>query len=80
MNAPRFAKAQFEAIDGYSELIRTYGRDDEDFYDRLIAAGYARREIPPELPEPDHVSYAIAGQAERPSGRCPTARLTGGRR
>jgi hypothetical protein len=44
-----FRKAQFEAVNGYSELIRTYGRDDEDFYDRLIAAGCARREIRPDL-------------------------------
>ena len=44
-----FSKAQFNAVNGYSEYIRTYGRDDEDFYDRLIAAGFARREIPPAL-------------------------------
>ncbi len=42
-----FSRAQFDAVNGYSEFIRTYGRDDEDFYDRLIAAGYERREIAP---------------------------------
>jgi len=42
-----FFRSQFEAIGGYSEFIRTYGRDDEDFYDRLIAAGFERREIEP---------------------------------
>jgi hypothetical protein len=42
-----FLKSQFQAVNGYSELIRTYGRDDEDFYDRLIAHGYERKEIPP---------------------------------
>jgi hypothetical protein len=40
-----FARSQFDAVNGYSEYIRTYGRDDEDFYDRLAAAGFARREI-----------------------------------
>jgi glycosyltransferase involved in cell wall biosynthesis len=44
-----FSKAQFEAVNGYSELIRTYGRDDEDFYDRLISAGFERRELHPAL-------------------------------
>ncbi len=44
-----FSKDQFEAVNGYSEIIRTYGRDDEDFYDRLIAAGFAREEITPDL-------------------------------
>jgi hypothetical protein len=42
-----FTKAQFERVNGYSEVIRMYGRDDEDFYDRMITAGFARREIPP---------------------------------
>lgn len=42
-----FWKSQFDAVNGYSEIIRTYGRDDEDFYDRLIAAGFPRHEIPP---------------------------------
>lgn len=55
-----FAKAQFEAVNGYSEVIRTYGRDDEDFYDRLIAAGYARREIAPAL-----LDFIEHGNAER---------------
>lgn len=40
------AKAHFERVNGYSEIIRTYGRDDEDFYDRLQRAGVARAEIP----------------------------------
>jgi hypothetical protein len=44
-----FLRTQFEAINGYSEYIRTYGRDDEDLYDRLIAKGFERREIAPEL-------------------------------
>jgi hypothetical protein len=42
-----FSRKQFEQVNGYSEVIRMYGRDDEDFYDRLIKAGYGRREIPP---------------------------------
>ncbi len=42
-----FTKEQWEVVNGYSEIIRTYGRDDEDFYDRLIAAGHERREIAP---------------------------------
>jgi hypothetical protein len=42
-----YLKSQFEAVGGYSEVIRTYGRDDEDLYDRLIARGWERREIPP---------------------------------
>jgi glycosyltransferase involved in cell wall biosynthesis len=41
------AKSQFEKVNGYSEIIRSYGRDDEDFYDRLIEAGFARQEISP---------------------------------
>lgn len=41
-----FTKAQFERVNGYSEVIRMYGRDDEDFYDRLSKAGFNRREIP----------------------------------
>jgi len=44
-----FARRQFETVNGYSEFIRTYGRDDEDFYDRLMAAGQARGEINPAL-------------------------------
>jgi glycosyltransferase involved in cell wall biosynthesis len=44
-----FSKAHFDAINGYSEYIRTYGRDDEDFYDRLIAARIERREISPAM-------------------------------
>ena len=52
------AKRQFEEVNGYSEIIRSYGRDDEDFYDRLISAGFARREIGPDdfafLPHSDN--------------------------
>ena len=44
-----FTKAQWEQVNGYSELVRRYGRDDVDFYDRLVAAGHARREIPAAL-------------------------------
>lgn len=52
-----FTKTQFSAVNGYSELIRTYGRDDEDFYDRLILAGSERREIPvPQLDFIEHTS------------------------
>lgn len=40
-------RSQIERVNGYSEFIRTYGRDDEDFYDRLQAASFARREITP---------------------------------
>lgn len=42
-----FLKSQFERVNGYSEYIRTYGRDDEDYYDRLKVAGFQRNEIPP---------------------------------
>jgi hypothetical protein len=41
------SRQQFERVNGYSEIIRSYGRDDEDFYDRLIEAGFERREINP---------------------------------
>ncbi|MGD0835209.1 MAG: galactosyltransferase-related protein [Polyangia bacterium] len=41
------SKQQFAKTNGYSEVIRAYGRDDEDFYDRLVRAGFARREISP---------------------------------
>lgn len=45
-----FTKSQWTEVNGYSELLRRYGHDDGDFYDRLAAAGHARREIfPPEL-------------------------------
>jgi hypothetical protein len=43
------SRTQFERVNGYSELIRTWGREDWDFYDRLILAGYSRREIPPDV-------------------------------
>lgn len=39
---------QLDLTNGYSELIRTYGREDEDLYDRLAALGHERRVIPPE--------------------------------
>ena len=42
-------KKQFEEVNGYSELIRTYGRDDEDLYDRLILNKNSRIEIPTEF-------------------------------
>jgi hypothetical protein len=42
-------RAQFQAVNGYSELIRSYGRDDADLYGRLMAAGFERREISPRL-------------------------------
>lgn len=41
-----FTRAQFEAVNGYSELLRVYGRDDEDFYERLVGKGFARLDIP----------------------------------
>lgn len=41
-----FPRDRFELVNGYSEYIRTYGRDDEDFYQRLQRAGCERREIP----------------------------------
>ena len=44
-----FLKNQFESVNGYSEYIRTYGRDDEDFYDRLILTGLNRKEIVPQI-------------------------------
>jgi hypothetical protein len=39
------SRTQFERVNGYSELMRVYGYDDQDFYARLSAAGYERREI-----------------------------------
>ena len=44
-----FLKEHFELINGYSEYIRTYGRDDEDLYDRLMLIGLNRKEIIPSL-------------------------------
>lgn len=46
-----FTRTQWEQVNGYSELIRRYGHDDEDFYDRLKAAGHERAEIVPNLLE-----------------------------
>lgn len=40
-----FTRSAFERVNGYSELFRVYGRDDEDFYERLAKSGAARREI-----------------------------------
>ena len=44
-----FLKEQFEQVNGYSEFIRTYGRDDEDLYDRLMRNGFFRKEIESDL-------------------------------
>ncbi len=55
-----FTKAQWTEVNGYSELIRRYGHDDGDFYDRLVAAGHARREIVPA--EFDFVSHDDAAR------------------
>lgn len=41
-----FLRRQFAEVNGYSELMRVYGRDDEDIYARLVSAGHARHEIP----------------------------------
>jgi len=40
-----FTRAQWEEVNGYSEVIRRYGFDDEDFYERLAQAGHVRTEI-----------------------------------
>lgn len=34
-----------KAVNGYNEYIRTYGWDDDDFYDRLVVAGYQRQDV-----------------------------------
>jgi len=71
-----FTRRQFEAVNGYSEFIRTYGRDDEDFYDRLIAAGAARQEINPALLNfLDHSHEARMANQVRPDGEGIAARL-----
>jgi hypothetical protein len=41
-----FTKAQWSQVNGYHEMFRRYSRDDVDFYDRLVAAGHTRHEIP----------------------------------
>ncbi len=64
-----FSKTQFDTVHGYSEYIRTYGRDDEDFYDRMIAAGFARREIIPE-----HLNFIHHGDEERTSNQFAAAK------
>jgi predicted glycosyltransferase involved in capsule biosynthesis len=46
-----FRKEDFEKVNGYSEYIRTYGRDDEDLYDRLQYTGLKRLEIKPDMLE-----------------------------
>jgi hypothetical protein len=43
-----FTREQWFQVNGYSDLLRRYGHDDVDFYQRLVAAGHARREITPE--------------------------------
>ncbi|MCR6654585.1 MAG: galactosyltransferase-related protein [Opitutus sp.] len=40
-----FTRAQWEEVNGYSEVIRRYGFDDEDFYERLKQAGHSRTDI-----------------------------------
>ena len=40
-----FTRESFERVNGYSELLRGWGIDDEDFYYRLQLAGRARAEI-----------------------------------
>ncbi len=44
-----FTREQWRQVNGYSELLRRYGHDDGDFYDRLATAGHVRTEIPPPL-------------------------------
>jgi hypothetical protein len=63
-------KAQFERVNGYSELMRAYGIDDEDLYRRLTAAGFRRGEIPPDLFEViDHTDgERLANQRTAPPG------------
>lgn len=43
-----FTRGQWTAVNGYSDLLRRYGHDDVDFYQRLVAAGHARLEITPD--------------------------------
>lgn len=42
-----FTRDQWAQVNGYSELMRRYGYDDTDFYNRLVTAGHARTEIDP---------------------------------
>ena len=58
------SKAQFEQVNGYSEYIRTWGRDDEDFYERLVCAGFERREI-----RESFLEFIEHGDAERVSNQ-----------
>lgn len=53
-------KAQWREVNGYSELLRRYGHDDGDFYERLVAAGHARREI-----DPAQLEFAVHDDAAR---------------
>lgn len=46
-----FTRDQWTQVNGYSELMRRYGHDDGDFYERLEAGGHVRCEITPELLE-----------------------------
>ena len=66
-----FSRQQFEAVNGYSEFIRTYGRDDEDYYERLQTARFTRTEIAPsELSfiEHDQEARVVNQFAPRKSG------------
>jgi hypothetical protein len=40
-----FTRRAFEIVNGYNELLRGWGQDDEDFYDRLADRGFARHDI-----------------------------------
>jgi hypothetical protein len=42
-------RAQFDTVNGYSELLRKYAYDDEDLYRRLQVEGYERYELEPGL-------------------------------
>ena len=42
-------RAQFDVVNGYSELLRKYAYDDEDLYHRLESSGFERCELPPHL-------------------------------
>lgn len=72
-----FLKSQFEQVNGYSEIIRTYGRDDEDFYDRLVAAGHARTELAPAwLDFLEHTQAERTSNQKGPLGEHPFLRDT----
>jgi hypothetical protein len=65
-----FTRTAFEKVNGFSELFRVYGRDDEDFYERLGAAGLKRYEIAADdLEFLDHSQEdRVANQASPASG------------